>query len=378
MTPEEAMLRLLAESALAVGMGWHSYIVGGAVRDYAMGMSVKDLDVVVEPVEGRTTILLAEEVAKRLHVGCHPDQYGVVHLGPVSEDISFHGISLKGQKVEIVTSRKEKYDKSKKDSHKPSEVAVGTILEDLERRDFTINTLMWRLGDLVEGPESAPIIDLLGKGLYDLQEKILRTPLHPEETFDEDPSRILRGIRFWAKYDLRPSADTWLAFKSKAEELRRLPYEVVAMVFIEKILTLPKVQLELALDSMHHLGLLEIVFMVVPQGRMRRGINSTVKDTRMLLKLMNFSSPLMVGHSLSNEEYRLLQEYSWVHTDAELDAHYQKFLKPPFDALKFINDTGLSGPAISETVARARLMVLKNPAITAEVLQQTITAECAP
>jgi len=376
MTPEEAMLRLLAESALAVGMGRDSYIVGGAVRDFVLGFGVKDLDVVVEPAEGRTTVVLAEEVAKRLHVGCHPDQYGVVHLGPVAEDIVFQGVSLRGQKVEIVTSRKEKYNKSKKDGHKPSEVAVGTLLEDLSRRDFTIGTLMWRLGDLVEGPESAPIIDLLGKGLYDLQEKILRTPLHPEETFDEDPSRILRGIRFWAKYGLTPSADTWLAFKSKAEELRRLPYEVVAMIFIEKILTLPKPQLELALDAMHHLGLLEIVFMMVPQGRMRRGINNTVKDTSTLLKLMNFTSPLMVGHSLSQEEYRLLQEFSWHHSDAELDAHYLKFLKPPFDALKFIKDTGLSGPAISQTVAKARLMVLKDPAITAETLQEALTQEC--
>jgi len=376
MTPEEALMRLLAESAITVGMGHNAYIVGGAVRDFVLGFGIKDLDVVVEPCEGKTTTILAEEVAKRLKVGCFPDQYGVVHLGPVAEDILFQGVNLKGQKVEMVTTRKEKYDRSKKDSHKPSEVMLGTLLEDLARRDFTIGTLMWRLGDLLEGPEGAPVIDLLGTGLEDLDQHRLQTPLNPSETFDEDPSRILRGVRFLVKYNLVPGAGVWEAFKSKSEELRRLPYEVVADIFIDKILTLPKAQARLAIDYMDDLGLISIIFDMVPKGRLKRGINGVVSDTRTLLKLMNLTSPAVMGHPLNKEEHRLLLEYSWLNSDEDLDALYQRFLKPPLDTRRLMKEANLEGPAIGQAVAKARSIVLRFPDITPEVLQVKVTKEC--
>lgn len=374
MTPEEALASFIAEQAQLIHMGTQSYIVGGAVRDHVLGLPIKDLDVVVETRNGKNALTLGEAVAGRLGLAVHADQYGVVHIGPIQESFVYRGVDLKGQKIEIVTARQEKYDKSKKDSHKPSEVQPGTIRQDLERRDYSVNTLMWCLYDvnvvtqLDQSPFEAPITDLLG-GLEDLKERVLRTPMHPEETFDEDPSRILRGIRFLVKYQLSPNPRTWEAFKSKAEEIRRLPYEVVAMVFIDKILALPKEQVQLALDMMAHLGLLRIVFDMVPSGRMRRGINQTIQDTRTLLKLMQLTSPQMVGHQLSDQEYRLLWEHSLTRNDQELDALYQKFLKPPFDTLRFIQDTGASGPAIGEAVSRARLKVLKNPSITAEELQ---------
>lgn len=138
-----ALTKLLSEAARRLGMGEHSYIVGGAPRDFALGFDVKDIDVVVEPKDGKNAVTLAEEVAKMLGgLSVHPDQYGVVHIGPVPNDQFYDGVNLKGQKIEIVTSRKEKYDRSKdKGSHKPSQVEPGTILEDLLRRDFTFNCM---------------------------------------------------------------------------------------------------------------------------------------------------------------------------------------------------------------------------------------------
>ena len=126
-----ALTKLLSEAARHLKMAEHSYIVGGAPRDFALGFDVKDVDVVVEPRNGKNAVTLAEEVANMLGgLSVQPDQYGVVHIGPVPNDQIYDGINLRGQKIEIVTSRKEKYEKG---SHKPSQVEPGTIMEDLLR-----------------------------------------------------------------------------------------------------------------------------------------------------------------------------------------------------------------------------------------------------
>ena len=231
----KALIKFIADTAREAGVANHSYIVGGSVRDFVMGVDPKDIDIVVETkidddgnVKNATT--LGTAIADKLGLKVQADQYGVVHIGPVAKDFIFEGQNLIGQKIEIVTARKEQYNRGGKSSHKPSEVAPGTIEEDLQRRDFTFNTLTWRLSDIDKGVEGAPVIDLLGTGRRDLDERTVMTPIDPEQTFLDDPSRMLRAVRFAIKYNFTMKPEVAEATKRNAEEIKRMPYEPIADV----------------------------------------------------------------------------------------------------------------------------------------------------
>lgn len=370
----QALIKLLSEAARRAGMASHSYIVGGAPRDFAMGFPVKDIDVVVEPQNGKNAVTLAEEVARMLGgLSVHPDQYGVVHIGPIPGGREFGGVDLTGQKIEIVTSRKEKYDKSKdKGSHKPSEVEPGTILEDLLRRDFTFNALVWRLLDVAQGTDKAEILDLTGMGLRDLKDKIVRTPLDPNETFDDDPSRMLRAIRFAVKYGFELDSATRRAIKSNAKEVRRLPYEVVDTILFEKILTLPDAKR--ALTIMKGLGLLDPVVEMIPNNRLRRAVDSKVSNISLLLTLAGFNIPSGLS-KLPAAQIRLLRRIEDKLDHDDVEEVYNRLLKPPIDTKKLIADTGISGRQIGEAVERARDLLLKDPFMRPGELQEMLTGE---
>lgn len=371
MTPALALARLVATIASDLGMGDHSYVVGGAPRDYVLGHEVKDVDIVVEPRGGRNAVTLGNKVAEVLGLACHPDHYGVVHVGPIMESFPYMGLDLIGQKVEIVTSRKEKYDRTRgKDSHKPSEVAVGTIREDLQRRDFTINTLMWRLGDLKDGPEKAPIVDLLGLGLRDLESKVLVTPLNPDETFDDDPSRMLRAVRFSVKYDFQVSWAAEDAIRRKAGEILRLPYEAIDPLFFDKILKQSPDKVRAAILLMDSLGLLTPVITLIPSSRMRRAIQERISDVRLLLFLA--SRKMSVGHKFTPKQLERLLDIAAAASDEYLNEVFQRFVKP-LDTERFIANTGASGPAIGRAVEEARDLVLLE--LPPERVQELIEAK---
>jgi tRNA nucleotidyltransferase/poly(A) polymerase len=361
---------------VTAGVGHHSYIVGGAPRDFTLGRGFKDVDVVVERMGQADASTLGTEIADRIGITCASDAYGVVHIGPIPHSYIFRGTDLIGQKIEIVTARKEKYDRSKKDSHKPCEVAPGTILEDVLRRDFTINTLMWKLADLTNGPEGAPVIDLLGSGLKDLRARRLKTPLDPNETFADDPSRILRAFRFAAKYSMSFDSAMSDAIAEMIPELQRLPYEVVADILIDKILALPAKQAQAALMIMAPYGeLFNIVSSMVPSGRFRRGLNGKVRDARTLILFMQFFGPENCDTKINVEDLDALIRHAARSSDEELNRLYGHYLKPPLNTPALMDALGLQGAQIGEAVKRARAIVLKEPSITAAKLQEQITNE---
>lgn len=369
-TPEQAhaLVKLLSEAAKRLGMAEHSYIVGGAPRDFALDRDFKDVDVVVEPRGGKNAVTLAEEVARMLDVpNVKADQYGVVHIGPVPGDVLYDGVNLKGQKIEIVTSRKEKYEKG---SHKPSKVEPGTILEDLLRRDFTFNALVWRLLDVAQGPDKQAILDLTGLGLKDLQDKIVRTPLDPAETFDDDPSRMLRAIRFAVKYGFELDPATRRAIKRKAKEIKRMPYEVVDNILFGKILPLPDAKK--ALTIMKGLGLLDHVVEMIPPNRMRRAVTDQVKNIGMLLTLAGFDIPVGLG-KLTPEQLRLLRRVERKLGYDDLEDVYNKLVKPPLDTRRLIRETGIQGRQVGEAVELARDVILADPFVRPAELQQRVT-----
>ncbi|HXO66907.1 MAG TPA: HD domain-containing protein [Candidatus Dormibacteraeota bacterium] len=188
----EPLLDLLQAEAGARGV--RAFLVGGYVRDRVMGLSVRELDVVVE---GGAGIELANAVAARAGIR-EPvifERFGTAQLS--------YGDFV----VEFVSARAESY---LPDSRKP-EVRPATLEEDIRRRDFTCNTLL--------AGRDGEVIDLTGMGLADIEARLLRTPLPAAETFAEDPLRAVRAIRFAVSLDFEMAADIMPAIHGSLDRL---------------------------------------------------------------------------------------------------------------------------------------------------------------
>jgi poly(A) polymerase len=212
---------LLAEAADAIGA--EAWCVGGYVRDRLLGRPHDEIDVVVSGGRGPQ---LAERFAA-LSGSAKP---------VVFERFGTAQVVWKGREIEFASARTESYQP---DSRKP-EVAPATIEDDLRRRDFTVNTLLVDFDGRVE--------DRLGVGLADLDARLLRTPLDPIATFNDDPLRMLRGVRFAAELDFRLDPSLPPAMRSLARRLRppvvsveRVSDELRKMLLSER----PKLALEL-------------------------------------------------------------------------------------------------------------------------------------
>ena len=161
-------------SETADELGLECYVVGGYVRDIFLQRPSKDIDVVVVG----SGIAMAEALGKRLGRGAHVSVFK--NFG--TAQVKFHGTE-----VEFVGARRESYQRN---SRKPI-VEDGTLEDDQNRRDFTINALAVCLNQARFGE----LVDPFG-GIEDLKEKTIRTPLDPDITFSDDPLRMLRCIRF--------------------------------------------------------------------------------------------------------------------------------------------------------------------------------------
>ena len=166
------ILKKIANAAEALEM--ETYLIGGFVRDKILARPTKDIDIVCigDGIE------LAKKVAKHFDPVPHVDvfkNFGTAHF-----------ITSDGFDLEFVGARKESY---RADSRKP-EVAAGTVEDDQNRRDFTINALAISLNKENYGQLIDPF-----NGLRDLQLKRIHTPLEPLTTFSDDPLRMLRAIR---------------------------------------------------------------------------------------------------------------------------------------------------------------------------------------
>lgn len=202
-----------------------TYVIGGFVRDLLLERpKVKDIDIVTEG----SGIELALSVADKLH--SKPKVSVFKRFGTAM-------IHVKDYDVEFVGARKESYSF---DSRKPF-VETGTIEDDQNRRDFTINTLAISLNEESFGELVDPF-----NGLEDLKRKIIRTPLDPEITYSDDPLRMIRAIRFATQLNFTIESSSFLAIKENAERFDILSKERITDEF-NKIMMSPQPSIGLKL-----------------------------------------------------------------------------------------------------------------------------------
>lgn len=220
--PYAKLLRQVGEVAQREGI--ETYAVGGVARDLLLGRPTGDIDfVTVGPGSG---IRLAEAVAKRLNgqsVHVYPN-FGTaaIRVRPSAEN-------EEAMVLEFVAARRESYQRH---SRNPI-VEDGTLEDDQHRRDFTVNAMAFhitpgRFGELVDPFD----------GQKDLAAKILRTPLDPAQTFDDDPLRMIRAARFATQLGFRIHPQTFAAMQRYAKRVRILSQERITEE-VRKIMLAP-------------------------------------------------------------------------------------------------------------------------------------------
>lgn len=222
-------------SKCADSLGVETYVVGGFVRDIFLNRPNSDIDIVVVG----SGIALAEEVAKE--IGSHTQVSVFKNFGTAM-------LHYQGMEVEFVGARKESY---RADSRKPI-VENGTLEEDQNRRDFTINAMALclnadRFGELIDPFD----------GQTDLKKKCIRTPLEPNATFSDDPLRMMRAIRFASQLNFQIVPETFEGIKATAQRISIVSQERIIEEFNKIMLSKrPSVGINL----MDKTGLLQLVF----------------------------------------------------------------------------------------------------------------------
>jgi poly(A) polymerase len=246
------LLNKVARAAEALEL--ETYLIGGFVRDKLLGRETKDADIVCigDGIE------LAKETAKRFSPIPQVDyfkNFGTAHIRVVlsnSNDSLLLSPEVEDSDaafdIEFVGARKESYQAN---SRKP-EVEPGTMKDDQDRRDFTINALSISLNK----EDFGKLIDPFN-GLMDIEEKIIRTPLDPSITFSDDPLRMMRGIRFATQLGFSIDEKTWLGIKDNTQRIKIISQERITDE-LNKIIAAPKPSV--GFDLLYKSGLLQLIF----------------------------------------------------------------------------------------------------------------------
>lgn len=215
-------------------MGLECYLVGGYVRDLILERPTNDIDVVVVG----SGIKMAEAFSKKL--GKH------AHLS-VFKNFGTAQVKWHGNEIEFVGARKESYQRN---SRKPI-VEDGTLEDDQNRRDFTINAMAVclnheRLGELVDPFD----------GMYDIKEGIIATPLDPDITFSDDPLRMMRCVRFATQLHFIIEEETFAALERNRERIKIISGERIITELNKIILSDSPSR---GFVELHRCGLLQLI-----------------------------------------------------------------------------------------------------------------------
>lgn len=195
------ILHLVGQEADKMGM--ECYVIGGWVRDLILNRESKDIDIVTVG----SGIQLAEAVARRLGKGAHLSVFRTYGTAQVKK---------KELELEFVGARKESY---RHDSRNPI-VEDGTLQDDQNRRDFTMNALAICLNEARYGE----LLDSFG-GIDDIEKTTIRTPLDPDITFSDDPLRMMRAIRFASQLGFYLDSETFDAVTRNRERMQIITKE---------------------------------------------------------------------------------------------------------------------------------------------------------
>ena len=229
----DKIFKMISETADEMGI--ECYVVGGYVRDIFLKRPSKDIDVVVVG----SGIEIAQALGRKLGKGAHVS---------VFKNFGTAQIKFRDIEVEFVGARKESYSH---DSRKPV-VENGTLEDDQNRRDFTINAMAVclnkdRYGELVDPFD----------GMEDLKERTIRTPLDPDVTFSDDPLRMMRCIRFATQLNFYIEDETFEALERNKERIKIISKERIADELNKIILSPIPSKGFVDLDRC---GLLELIF----------------------------------------------------------------------------------------------------------------------
>lgn len=225
-------------------LNYESYVIGGYVRDILLNRPSNDIDVVTVG----SGIALAKKTASLIS-----DKKEVKYYGRFGTAM----IRLKDKEIEFVGARRESYEPT---SRKPM-VEDGTLEDDQNRRDFTINALAISLNEDTFGELIDPF-----NGIQDLEDKIIRTPLDPDVTYSDDPLRMMRAIRFATQLHFTIEKESFDSIKRNAERIKIISMERVNEE-LNKILLSSKPSIGFKLLDAS--GLLKIIF---PQLAALKGV----------------------------------------------------------------------------------------------------------
>jgi len=366
----KALMKWLARATQKLGVAEHTYVVGGAVRNWILKKPIKDVDVVIDSVKaGKDSDWLGKHLGRLMPVRTDltTNQYGVAIL-TVKDDWELDGHNLKGEVIEIANARSESYGKGDDGGkgYKPTDVQPATIEQDMLRREFSFNTLMWRLLDLTQGPDKAEIIDLTGCGLRDLQEGKLKCPSDPDKTFSDDPTRILRAIKFTGKYGFKIPPDVAASIKRNVKKMKRMPWEAIGTILVENVLKEPTARK--SLKQMKELGILDVVSEMVQEKKpFQKYLSNQLRKERrvqLLLDIMELGVPASTPlQFLDKKQQKELRQLTLGMPEDKASAFADKLIKPPVDNGKVIKDLSLPGPDRRHIAPRARTLILQEPAL---------------
>ena len=236
------LLKLIQSSIKGTHFEGKVYICGGAVRDALLNEPIKDVDIVVEIKNGGMLFASYMAMKHQCYVAnTNPvvfENYGTAKFQLYKDE------ELRDIEIECVQTRKEQYHK---DSRNPDTV-YGTIQEDAKRRDLTINSLYYNI--------STEKIHDYNNGLDDLVNQVIKTPTDPDITFNDDPLRILRVIRFSTRFGWGIEKNTWLGMVKNAHRIKIISQERISDE-ISKILLCEKPSI--GIRKMYYCGILHRV-----------------------------------------------------------------------------------------------------------------------
>ena len=221
-------------SDVADKLGMECYVVGGYVRDIFLERPSNDIDIVVVGSGIQVASALKQTLGKKAHLS-------------VFRNFGTAQVKFCGMEVEFVGARKESYSH---DSRKPV-VEDGTLEDDQNRRDFTINAMAICLNN----DRFGELVDPFG-GLDDLEDRIIATPLEPDITFSDDPLRMMRCIRFATQLNFEIEKDTYLSLERMADRIKIVSGERIKDE-LNKIILTPHPSI--GFDLLQRSGLLQLI-----------------------------------------------------------------------------------------------------------------------